>query len=235
MAGAASSSSSVRLVRLGRASLGASLAAQATGAALLLRADGGAAARERLVLWEPRGPVYTSGLRGEEAEAPGLAGRLRALGAEVARVGRGGRLTFHGPGQLVAYPVLDLRRRRLALRAYVAALERLARDTCRRLGLSDARALPPPRTGVWLGDRKLCAIGVHCGRHITTHGLALNCCTDLTWFDHIVPCGLEGLGVTSLSQELQRHMSVEEATQPFLEVFQEVFNCTLSEEADLDE
>ncbi|XP_070605521.1 octanoyl-[acyl-carrier-protein]:protein N-octanoyltransferase LIPT2, mitochondrial isoform X2 [Erythrolamprus reginae] len=159
MAGAASSSSSVRLVRLGRASLGASLAAQATGAALLLRADGGAAARERLVLWEPRGPVYTSGLRGEEAEAPGLAGRLRALGAEVARVGRGGRLTFHGPGQLVAYPVLDLRRRRLALRAYVAALERLARDTCRRLGLSDARALPPPRTGVWLGDRKLCAIG----------------------------------------------------------------------------
>uniref|UniRef100_A0A8C5SGY1 BPL/LPL catalytic domain-containing protein n=1 Tax=Laticauda laticaudata TaxID=8630 RepID=A0A8C5SGY1_LATLA len=77
--------------------------------------------------------------------------------------------------------------------------------------------------------------GVHCGRHITTHGLALNCCTDLTWFDHIVPCGLEGLGVTSLSQELHRHVSVEEATQPFLEVFQEVFNCGLIEEPGLEE
>ncbi|XP_058042051.1 putative lipoyltransferase 2, mitochondrial [Ahaetulla prasina] len=223
----------VLLVGLGRASLGAALGAQAAGAALL-RAGGGCP--ERLVLWEPRAPVYTAGLRGASAEGePGLAGRLRALGAEVARVERGGRLTFHGPGQLVAFPVLDLRRRRLALRAYVAALERLARDACRRLGLPRARALPPPRTGVWLGDKKLCAIGVHCARHITTHGLALNCCTDLTWFDHIVPCGLEGLGVTSLSQELHRHVSVEEATQPFLEVFQEVFNCSLSEEPGLEE
>ncbi|XP_026550496.1 putative lipoyltransferase 2, mitochondrial [Notechis scutatus] len=146
----------VRLVRLGRASLGASLRAQAAGAAAL-RGPEGAGEPERLVVWEPRGPVYTAGLRGEEE--PGLAGRLRALGAEVTRLGRGGRLTFHGPGQLVAYPVLDLRRRRLALRAYVAALERLARDACGRLGLPAARALPPPRTGVWLGDRKLCAIG----------------------------------------------------------------------------
>ncbi|KAG8137123.1 hypothetical protein E2320_005659 [Naja naja] len=81
----------------------------------------------------------------------------------------------------------------------------------------------------------LCAIGVHCGQHITTHGLALNCCTDLTWFDHIVPCGLEGLGVTSLSQELHRHVSVEEATQAFLEVFQEVFNCNLIEEPGVEE
>ncbi|XP_039211826.1 putative lipoyltransferase 2, mitochondrial [Crotalus tigris] len=226
----------VRLVRLGRASLAESLRAQEAGAAALLRAGVGAA--ERLVLWEPRGPLYTAGLRGAgggAAAEAAEAARLRALGAEVARVGRGGRLTFHGPGQLVAYPVLDLRRRRLALRAYVAALERLGRDACRRLGLPAARALPPPRTGVWLGDRKLCAIGVHCGRHITSHGLALNCCTDLTWFDHIVPCGLEGLGVTSLSQELQRHVSVEEATQPFLEVFQEVFNCSLSEEPGLEE
>ncbi|KAM3837544.1 octanoyl-[acyl-carrier-protein]:protein N-octanoyltransferase LIPT2, mitochondrial [Vipera latastei] len=221
----------VRLVRLGRASLAESLRAQEAGVAALLRGPG-SGEPERLVLWEPRGPLYTAGLRGAAAAE---AGRLRALGAEVARVGRGGRLTFHGPGQLVAYPVLDLRRRRLALRAYVAALQRLARDAARRLGLPAARALPPPRTGVWLGDRKLCAIGVHCGRHITSHGLALNCCTDLTWFDHIVPCGLEGLGVTSLSQELRRHVSVEEATQPFLEVFQEVFHCSLSEEPGLEE
>ncbi|KYO37796.1 putative lipoyltransferase 2, mitochondrial [Alligator mississippiensis] len=70
--------------------------------------------------------------------------------------------------------------------------------------------------------------GVHCGRHVTSHGLALNCCTDLRWFDHIVPCGLEGLGVTSLSEELQRHVTVDEILEPFLDAFQEAFQCTLT-------
>ncbi|NXP28811.1 LIP2M Octanoyltransferase, partial [Scytalopus superciliaris] len=86
---------------------------------------------------------------------------------------------------------------------------------------------PPPFTGVWMGDSKLCAIGVHCGNYITSHGLALNCCTDLTWFDHIVPCGLEGKGVTSLSHELGRHITVDHVLEPFLDSFQEVFDCTL--------
>uniref|UniRef100_A0A8D0HC63 BPL/LPL catalytic domain-containing protein n=1 Tax=Sphenodon punctatus TaxID=8508 RepID=A0A8D0HC63_SPHPU len=74
---------------------------------------------------------------------------------------------------------------------------------------------------VWL------LFGVRCGRHITSHGLALNCCTDLTWFDHIVPCGLVGKGVTSLSQELNRDVTVDEVTEPFLDAFAEVFKCTL--------
>ncbi|XP_033371235.1 putative lipoyltransferase 2, mitochondrial [Parus major] len=69
--------------------------------------------------------------------------------------------------------------------------------------------------------------GVHCGNHITSHGLALNCCTDLTWFDHIVPCGLEGKGVTSLSHELGQHVAVNHVLEPFLDSFQEVFDCTL--------
>lgn len=69
--------------------------------------------------------------------------------------------------------------------------------------------------------------GVHCGNHITSHGLALNCCTDLTWFEHIVPCGLEGKGVTSLSQELGQHITVDHVLEPFLDTFQEVFDCTL--------
>ncbi|NXQ59095.1 LIP2M Octanoyltransferase, partial [Anthoscopus minutus] len=86
---------------------------------------------------------------------------------------------------------------------------------------------PPPFTGVWMGDSKLCAIGVHCGNHITSHGLALNCCTDLTWFDHIVPCGLEGKGVTSLTHELGQHVAVNHVLEPFLDSFQEVFDCTL--------
>ncbi|XP_062983942.1 octanoyl-[acyl-carrier-protein]:protein N-octanoyltransferase LIPT2, mitochondrial [Elgaria multicarinata webbii] len=222
--------SPVRLVRLGRAAYGESLAAQER--CVRRHLEGPGEAPDRLLLWEPAGPTYTVGLRGLAAAwATEEERRLRALGAAFQRVPRGGLLTFHGPGQLVAYPVLDLRRFGLPLRGYVAALEGLAVAACRRLGLRHARALPPPCTGVWLGGRKVCAIGVHCGRHITSHGLALNCCTDLTWFDHIVPCGLEGKEVTSLSQELQRHVSVEEATEPFLAAFQEVFKCTLTEES----
>ncbi|XP_054692602.1 putative lipoyltransferase 2, mitochondrial [Grus americana] len=180
---------------------------------------------ESVVLSEPAEPVYAWGLRGApEAEA---AARLRARGAGLVAARRGGQITFHGPGQLLAFPVLDLRRRRLPLRGYVAALEELILRLCRRFGLAAARALPPPFTGVWMGDSKLCAIGVHCGNHITSHGLALNCCTDLTWFDHIVPCGLEGKGVTSLSHELGRHVTVDHILEPFLDSFQEVFDCTL--------
>ncbi|KAM9300137.1 octanoyl-[acyl-carrier-protein]:protein N-octanoyltransferase LIPT2, mitochondrial [Morus bassanus] len=180
---------------------------------------------ESVVLSEPAGPVYAWGLRGAPEAA--AAARLRARGAGLAAARRGGRITFHGPGQLLAFPVLDLRRRRLPLRGYVGALEALVLRLCRRLGLPAARSLPPPLTGVWVGDSKLCAIGVHCGHHITSHGLALNCCTDLTWFDHIIPCGLEGKGVTSLSRELGRQVTVDHVLQPFLDSFQEVFDCTL--------
>ncbi|XP_049679520.1 putative lipoyltransferase 2, mitochondrial isoform X2 [Accipiter gentilis] len=112
---------------------------------------------ESVVLSEPAEPVYAWGLRGgPEAEE---AARLRRRGAGLAAVRRGGRITFHGPGQLLAFPVLDLRRRRLPLRGYVEALEALVLRLCRRFGLPAARALPPPFTGVWMGDSKLCAIG----------------------------------------------------------------------------
>lgn len=150
---------SVSVLRLGRASFGATLAAQERCVRLQLQQPqerGGAA---RLLLWEPAGPVFTVGLRGRAAAPAAEERRLRALGAGFERLPRGGLLTFHGPGQLVAYPVLDLRRFGLSLRAYVAALERLAVAACARLGLPRARALPPPCTGVWLGDRKVCALG----------------------------------------------------------------------------
>ncbi|XP_062434548.1 putative lipoyltransferase 2, mitochondrial [Rhea pennata] len=219
------SRAAVRVLRLGLRPYGEALRAQERCVAAARAARAGAAAAEGLVLSEPAAPVYAWGLRGAPAAA--AAARLRARGAALAAARRGGLLTFHGPGQLLALPVLDLRRRRLPLRAYVAALQAAALGLCRRLGLAAARALPPPYTGVWLGDSKLCAIGVHCGNYITSHGLALNCCTDLTWFEHIVPCGLEGKGVTSLSRELGRHVAVADVLEPFLDSFQEVFDCTL--------
>ncbi|XP_014931097.2 putative lipoyltransferase 2, mitochondrial [Acinonyx jubatus] len=222
----------VRLVRLNRLPYAELLALQERwlrrlqaelGSEALSAAEAGA-----LLLCEPAGPVYTSGLRG--GLTPEETARLRALGAEVRATGRGGLATFHGPGQLLCHSVLDLRRLGLRLRTHVAALESCAVRVCELQGLHGARARPPPYTGVWLGERKVCAIGVRCGRHITSHGLALNCCTDLVWFEHIVPCGLVGTGVTSLSEELQRHVSVDEVIPPFLEAFRETYKCTFISE-----
>ncbi|XP_012869452.1 PREDICTED: putative lipoyltransferase 2, mitochondrial [Dipodomys ordii] len=222
----------VRVVWLGRARYAELLALQESWLRRLQAEPGPDAGSSleagALLLCEPAGPVYTSGLRG--GLTPEETAQLRALGAEVRTTGRGGLATFHGPGQLLCHPVLDLRRLGLRLRTHVAALEKCAVRLCELRGLRDARARPPPYTGVWLGERKICAIGVRCGRHITSHGLALNCSTDLTWFEHIVPCGLVGTGVTSLSKELQRHVSVDEVMPPFLEVFKETFKCTLVSE-----
>ncbi|KAM8821597.1 octanoyl-[acyl-carrier-protein]:protein N-octanoyltransferase LIPT2, mitochondrial [Eudromia elegans] len=216
----------VRVLRLGLRPYGDALRAQerCVAAARAARAGSGGGT-EGLVLSEPAAPVYAWGLRGAPEAA--AAARLRARGAALTATRRGGLLTFHGPGQLLALPVLDLRRRRLPLRAYVGALQAAALRLCARLGLRAARALPPPYTGVWLGDCKICAVGVHCSNGLTSHGLALNCCTDLAWFEHIVPCGLEGKGVTSLSRELGRHVPVADVLEPFLDAFREVFDCTL--------
>ncbi|XP_072256918.1 octanoyl-[acyl-carrier-protein]:protein N-octanoyltransferase LIPT2, mitochondrial-like [Pyxicephalus adspersus] len=207
----------LRVLRLGLLSYSEALQAQARSVRLC--AERG---EDRLLLLEHR-PVYTVGIRqsrytGEE-EA-----RLRALGADFQRTDRGGLITFHGPGQLVCYPVLSLRRLHRTLRRYVCGLEGAAIGLCRRLGVEGGRS---GDTGVWVGERKICAIGVHCSHHITSHGLALNCNTDLTWFNHIVPCGLEGKGVTSLSTELGRVVTVEEVIPSFLEAFQEEFHCTV--------
>ncbi|XP_071989910.1 octanoyl-[acyl-carrier-protein]:protein N-octanoyltransferase LIPT2, mitochondrial [Engystomops pustulosus] len=211
----------LRAVRLGLLPYPEALAAQQR-CVQTVRQD---AARGWLLLCE-HGPVYTVGIRrgpypGEEER------RLRELGADFQRTDRGGLITFHGPGQLLCYPVLDLRLLRRSLRDYVCGLEGAVIRLCRGLGLQAARR---PETGVWLRDSKVCAIGVHCSRHVTYHGLALNCNTDLSWFRHIVPCGIVGKGVTSLSAELGREVTVDEIIPPFLEAFQEEFRCTVQEE-----
>lgn len=151
----------VRLVWLGRVPYAELLALQERWLRLL-QAEPGVEARSTpeagaLLLCEPAGPVYTAGLRG--GLTPEETARLRALGAEVHATGRGGLATFHGPGQLLCHPVLDLRRLGLRLRTHVAALEACAVRLCESLGLRGARARPPPYTGVWLGERKICAIG----------------------------------------------------------------------------
>lgn len=127
---------------------------------------------------------------------------LARAGVTVAETDRGGDITYHGPGQLVVYPVLDLNALRLNLHAYMRLLEEAVIETCGRFGVRAGR--DPSATGVWVGSppAKICAMGVRVRRWVTMHGLALNVTTDLSHFDLIVPCGLAGRAVTSLQREL---------------------------------
>jgi lipoyl(octanoyl) transferase len=147
-------------------------------------------------------PVFTAGRRTEPSERP-------FDGTPVIDVDRGGKITWHGPGQLVGYPIVRLPRP-LDVVAYVRAMEQLLIDVCAELGVGATRV--EGRTGVWLRDpdRKLAAIGVRVRRVVAMHGFALNCDPDLTWFDRIVPCGIADAGVTSLSRELGRDVTVAE-------------------------
>ncbi|XP_017057019.1 putative lipoyltransferase 2, mitochondrial [Drosophila ficusphila] len=215
----------VTVVRAGRHSFAAGLQLQQHLAKASQILDPPSKFRNYLVLQE-HDPVYTVGLRTKEY-TPSDEARLRQLGADFHRTDRGGLITFHGPGQLVAYPILHLRQFKPSMRWYVATLERMVIEACRRLGISTATTTK--ETGIWVGDHKICAIGVHGSRYVTTHGVGLNCCTDLNWFEHIVPCGIEGKGVTSLSKELGRHVSIGEATDALLSSFASVFECHLQD------
>jgi lipoyl(octanoyl) transferase len=162
---------------------------------------------DRLLLLE-HFPVYTIGRGGDESNLLATPDRLRQLGAELVRIDRGGDITYHGPGQLVAYPIVELRDP-LDLRRYVRALEGAIIDTAARFGVLAARVAG--LTGVWVeGERKLAAIGVRVRRGVTTHGLALNVNTELRWFAEMIPCGIRDKEVTSLARELGHPLPMEE-------------------------
>ncbi|HEY0119037.1 MAG TPA: lipoyl(octanoyl) transferase LipB [Cellulomonas sp.] len=158
------------------------------------------------VLFVEHEPVYTAGRRTSRSDRP-------VDGSPVVDVDRGGRITWHGPGQLVGYPIVRLREPVDVVR-YVRALEEALIRTCADLGLTASRV--EGRSGVWFTggehgrDRKVAAIGVRVARGVTMHGFALNCCCDLSWYERIVPCGIPDADVTSLSVEAGRHVAVAE-------------------------
>jgi lipoyl(octanoyl) transferase len=171
-------------------------------------------------------PVFTAGRRAKDDELLWAPGDVEAKGGLVRKIDRGGAFTFHGPGQLVGYPILGLGAKPDAA-AYLRSLEETVIRTCADLGVEVNRRADV-QTGVWHGDRKICAIGVRLLRtRVTLHGFALNCETDLSWFGGIVACGLPEHGVTSLSEVLGRPVPVAEV-RPILEArFQEVFDVHL--------
>lgn len=153
-------------------------------------------------------PVYTAGKRTEPHERP-------ADGTPVVDVDRGGKITFHGPGQLVGYPITKLPSHVLVV-DYVRRVEEALIRAVAEIGITSGRV--PGRSGVWLArdgsrpERKLGAIGIRVSRGVTMHGFSLNANVDLSWFDTFVPCGISDAGVTSLSAELGRNVTVQEAS-----------------------
>jgi len=170
-------------------------------------------------------PVFTLGrnARAEHVLLP--AAELRARGYEVFETGRGGDVTYHGPGQVVGYPILGLAPDRCDVHRYVRDLEEVLIRTCADHGVGAGRV--PGMTGVWVGAEKVGAIGVRIARWVTSHGFALNVSTDLAPFDLIVPCGIRGRGVTSLSRLLGRPVSTAEVESRLATHLADVFGRVL--------
>lgn len=160
--------------------------------------------------------VYTLGRSGKEANMLLGEEQLQRIGATLYHIDRGGDITYHGPGQQVCYPILNLEEFGLGLKGYVHLLEEAVIGVCASYGIEAGRV--DKATGVWLdGDtsraRKICAIGVRSSHYVTMHGLALNVNTDLRYFSYINPCGFVDKGVTSLQHELGREVSMAEVKE----------------------
>lgn len=177
-----------------------------------------------LLLQHP--PVITLGVkaRNDRSHLLASAETLAAEGIELFETGRGGDITYHGPGQLVGYPILDLKPDRCDVHRYVRDLEEVMIRAAASFGVNANRI--PGLTGAWVGDDKLAAIGVRIARWITSHGFAFNVGTDLQHFSLIVPCGLAGKGVTSLNKLTGRVVSIDEAETVTAQSFAAVFDRT---------
>jgi len=197
----------------------------------------GAATRHHLLLVE-HPPVYTLGRSGKEKNLIWSEKERIKRNIEFFHINRGGDITFHGPGQIVGYPILDLEKMKQDLGWYLRSLEEVMIMTLSDYGLTGGRSLG--ETGVWLDagttgkERKICAMGIKCSRWITMHGFAFNVHTDLAYFDGIVPCGIQNKSVTSLQKELNSPISMAEVKERMKLNFENIFNCQLVDEVKIN-
>jgi lipoyl(octanoyl) transferase len=181
------------------------------------------------LLFVEHDPVYTLGKSGKESHVLISEEERIGKGIEYFHINRGGDITFHGPQQLVGYPILDLEKFKTDLGWYLRSLEEVIILTMAEYGLKGERSAG--ETGVWLDpeikgkERKICAMGIKCSRWITMHGFAFNINTDLSYFDLIVPCGIANKQVTSLQKELGRKVEMEELKSKVRANFEKVFGC----------
>ena len=186
---------------------------------------------ENHLLFVEHPPVYTLGKSGRIENLLIGEDERSARGIQFFKINRGGDITFHGPGQIVGYPILDLEHFYTDIGKYLRNLEEVIIRTLAEFGIPGERS--PGETGVWIdpklpgSERKICAIGVRCSRWITMRGFALNVNTDLAYFDHIIPCGIQNKKVTSIQQELGRQVSMKEVKGLLRENFENVFDVTV--------
>lgn len=178
-------------------------------------------------------PVYTLGKSGKEEHVLVSKDELSRRGIAYYPTNRGGDITFHGPGQVVGYPILDLEKFYTDIGKYLRNLEEVIILTMAEYGLKGDRS--PGETGVWLDPenklkaRKICAMGVRCSRWVTMHGFAMNINTDLNYFSMIVPCGIADKQVTSLQKELGRKVDMEEVKRKIKSNFSKVFSVSFTD------
>ncbi len=183
------------------------------------------------LLFVEHNPVYTLGKSGNTENILLSETERTERNIEYFHINRGGDITFHGPGQLVGYPILDLEKFKTDLGWYLRSLEQVIIDTLFEYGLQGDRSIG--ETGVWLDpgikgkERKICAMGIKCSRWITMHGFAFNVNTELSYFEGIVPCGIQNKAVTSLEKELGYQVPMDEVKRNVKNNFQKVFNCLL--------
>lgn len=180
------------------------------------------AVEKQYLLIGEHNPVYTLGFHGNASNLLVSEDRLKAMGAECIRIERGGDITFHGPGQLIAYPILDLESVGVGIKGYMHLMEEAVIRLLDKYGIAGERI--EGATGIWIGkeskrERKICAMGVKSSRYVTMHGLALNVNTDLQAFSAINPCGFVDKGVTSMEQELGHPLSMCAIKPQFAEIF----------------
>jgi lipoyl(octanoyl) transferase len=208
----------IEVRRLGVVSYGEALATQR---ALVEERRAGRVPDLLLLLQHP--PVITLGVRGDGGRSHVLAGpeQLARSGIEIHETGRGGDVTYHGPGQVVGYPILDLRPDRCDVHRYVRDIEEVMIRVCAEYGVEAGRIAG--LTGTWVGAEKIGAIGVRISRWITSHGFAFNVTTNLDHFALIVPCGIPDHGVTSLARVTGRNVSIADVEDTFIRQFAAVF------------
>ncbi len=177
------------------------------------------------LLFVEHDPVLTLGASFHEENLLFTAEQYGERGIEVSRTDRGGDVTYHGPNQLVIYPIFDVSRFGRDLHRWLRDLEESMIVVLAELGLDGYRF--PPNTGTWVNDKKVAAIGVKISRWVSIHGIALNCDNDLDPFGMIVPCGIRGHGVTSLSDEAGRRITIEDAKPMVARAFEQVFDVIL--------
>ena len=171
--------------------------------------------------------VYTFGRNAKKEHLLVSRQFLTKVGAEAFETDRGGDITYHGPGQLVGYPILDLTRHRRDLAWYMRSLEEVLIGVAAGFGIRAGRL--NGATGVWVGEEKLVAMGVHISWWVTSHGFAFNVNTDLRYFEHIVPCGLHGKGVTSLEKLLGQNVEMEAVARRVIDNFGRVFGVEMAQ------